>query len=1027
MSIGLALGLHLGRGTGHDAAPAEVATYWWDPAYDSRLLATLTNDEAVPLYDHLVTITIPPGTSVDADSLRVTEVSVSGSTVVPWAEPGRYGTNKVNRHFTAPASTDGATITAKLLGKWAAGETRYLRCYWDSTSAIAPLGSDAAILRLAGPRWTVAMTAGTAGDLYRLVVNGVNCDYTMQSGDTATIIAAALVVQINALANVAATASSGTVTFILRTDLAAIDLTLANTGSTQPTKVVIGTRPNFWTVQRVGPDTEVLSYNPAMGVPYGTGTSPAVRVGFGWNNSHLAQTMSYKVNGDGTTYDANTASVSGATQTKHGAHITGALTYDTRAGDVDWLCTYACDWENKIVTGRKSDDTGPDTLNKQAHVFHVTITYTCNRAYTPATTGTTLLTLMFQSTGFGGDVTIANGNKHANWSAPLATGTITDYATTGLAPAASLDTIIGANTGQHAMGMLVTAVAFAGFGSQSPGLAWTSDASAYAYLGITGLSTGSTIPQGATITASFILIDAATNNPTTTGDGLLADEMVTLMQGIAASPTATGSVQSPDASTLRQTLELAADHAVEGAQWFIDHALAFTGRADNYAFSVDPDAPSTVTYGDDNDSNYGVGHMLHGLCLRYRRTQDAALIPLIEAYVQMLLTAESELVSLYGSWWSGATSYWFWPGPNAETTTYLNDQGFSPGADIDSTDGGPTGSQTYEVGQIRRATSIDQLHMQAHGLYAYCYILRNESAITANTTLYANACAYVGRMATFETAHFNAANRKLHNLDDLINGGGTPSHALSVSVADTYQGAFWPSWQITNTTPFTPDASANSTLDNTMSWVYSPDVTADTIANHIRGRTHDFVGIDWSRHDMVTDPAVATRGIVGTYPPGWMAKGLVSTVRDFYESPRTTAGNGVYPNDLHYLKIASGSNADVMYGRAAQRLICMVIGEWLKPGMTVDVEMSGATVVRSITMRDAIDDTARTLANYLLHPSTKTSRRTAAGYLPYGLGGDWDPKRIDSVLSGYWMMAVEVWLLLDSGADVADYYRKAAV
>lgn len=1024
LAIGGSVTLPALDGTIYRFAPTQV-NYWWDTDYDSRLLAIAENDSGFNLQDHVITIPIPAGTTVDSDSLRVLEVSALGSVLMPWTESGRYGTNKVNRHFTLPASTDGTNIYAKLLGKWDDAETRYLNAYWDSGASIAALNDNHESLYCFGPQWTVVITAGAATDLYRIVILGNNYDYTMQGGDTATVIAAALVVAINAGGIVTATSSTGTITLGLHSALANADFTPANTGSTQPSKVVVGTRPLFWVVQRVGPDTEALSYNPTLGVPYGVGTSPAVRACFGWNNSHIVQTMQYKVNGDATTYDANVGVVSAATLEKWGAHIAGSLTFDTRSADVDWLCTYVCDWENKVVLGRKSDDTAADTLNKQVNVFRVTMTYTCNRAYTPATNSHTLLTLMFQNTGFGGDSTIAAGNQHANWSAPIATGARTDYSTTGLDPATSLDTIIGAMTSQHAMAIVVNDVTFSDFGSQTPGLDWSSDASAYAYLAITNLSNGATIPQGASIVVDFIFADGSTNNPTTTGDGLLWDELIELMQGLSAEPSISTAVQTYSASSLRRTMELASGYAVEGCQWFIDNALTYVGRADNYGYSVQPGVPSSVKYADDNDSLYGSAHMLHGLCLRYRRTHDAALIPLIEAHVQQHLTAESEAVALYGSWWQGAAPYWFWPGPNPELTTYLNDSGI-PGQ-TDPTDGGPIGSQTYAVGQIRRSTSVDQLHMLGHGMYAYTYILKDEAAITANTTLSANAKAFVTRMKTFEAAHISAGGRGLHNLDDLVNGAG-PSHNLSITVADTYVGDEMYKWQTNNTSPWTPEGQANSTLDAAMAYIYSPDVTADSIANFIRGRAQDFLAIDWSRHDMVQGAAVATRGVVGKYPKGWTAKATVSTVKGYYEASRATVGNDAYPTEKHFYKIeTTGSNADVMYSRGAQRLVCMVLGEWFKPGMSVNLEMDGSTPVRSITLREAIDDTARTLANYAINPETKTTRNTAAGYLAYGFQGDWDPLRTDATLSAYWLMAAELWLLLDSGADVSEFYRKAAV
>jgi hypothetical protein len=84
----------------------------------------------------------------------------------------------------------------------------------------------------------------------------------------------------------------------------------------------------------------------------------------------------------------------------------------------------------------------------------------------------------------------------------------------------------------------------------------------------------------------------------------------------------------------------------------------------------------------------------------------------------------------------------------------------------------------------------------------------------------------------------------------------------------------------------------------------------------------------------------------------------------------------------------------------------------------VPVEMSGgSTVVRSVDLRAYIDALAGTMALYGTEETTNARRHSALGFL-----GGAAPKLVDSSMTGHWMLASELWHLVNSGANYLDYY-----
>jgi hypothetical protein len=91
--------------------------------------------------------------------------------------------------------------------------------------------------------------------------------------------------------------------------------------------------------------------------------------------------------------------------------------------------------------------------------------------------------------------------------------------------------------------------------------------------------------------------------------------------------------------------------------------------------------------------------------------------------------------------------------------------------------------------------------------------------------------------------------------------------------------------------------------------------------------------------------------------------------------------------------------------------------------------MNGSTVLRSVPITTALDAWMQTTALYATEPTTKGQRFTTAGY--FGKSSTYDPQVIDSAFTGYWMMALELWFLVQhriaGNVTPAEYYRFAGV
>jgi hypothetical protein len=1023
-----------------DRESHEPAGYWRDTRWDRRAAVAAVNTTGLTLHDYLVTVAAPAG--ADAASLRAVEVVAPDGAGSDNAFDRRYlptSATTVNRLPLVPVALVGGQVVIKALGRWAAGETRRWAVYWQATPTASAL--DYHHLGPIANTWVATALAGTAGDTYTLVAGGQTYTYTMLGGDTATTIATGLRALVNAGSVATAGGSAGTIN-VSRVNLASLTFIVANTGTTVPANLAV-VPPQYWQVGRTGPDTDAFApATYAMGLPY-SGTAAGATLGhpaFGRSLNQALRTMQYRVNGDGTAYGTTSSTIDTLVVDGPQIRATGTLTFSTRAGGVDWTGTWAATYAQKMVAADKNDGSAPLSVYKLVDVMRIQITYVCARQYAPNTVLASVTTAtnfeVFASanldTSFAGNTTTPVGEQVPNFTAPVATGVITSYAASANLSALPITgTIVGSAGNTVAMGVLVNSLTLSGF-TASPVPIWASQGNAYGLLQFVGTASTTPIPVGATIAVDCWFVSSKKVGLTTLGDNLMPSELVALLRGLAASPTvAVARAESLAVSgILARTLALEADRARASANWFRANSLAHTGVANNGGWRYHT-VTGAVRPCDDDDAMYGLKHLLAGLCLRYLRTHDATLLPEIEAEVQAHLDIEAACVAQYGSWWSGTSPYWYWPTTDSSLGGYPVEGGFA--GDAAQTDpnfnGGVPGLITYTTpGQVSRRVSSDQLNITMMGLgWHYLYLLRNEPAIVANTTLRANALAYLDRLATFEAAHVSAsvcAGRNLHNR--LIGQTPTGNTGLTDSnVTNPYRGVTFAAWQDSNATNQQAAPDANTATINFFRSVYSPDGTNAATLRWLRGRAMEVVGGDFGLHDVVAPTSVS--GAIGPYPIGWQSQ-VNANIKQMYASPRTVASDNGYATDLHYLQVTDLVGTDHLAGRAAQRLVPIALLALLDPTYRVPVEMSGATVLRDILVTDYLDALLRTCAAYLPDPSGH-SKQFVAGY--QGKSSGFDPQWVDNGPNGMWAMAIELWYLVQARSrgelSPADYYRFAGV
>jgi len=214
--------------------------------------------------------------------------------------------------------------------------------------------------------------------------------------------------------------------------------------------------------------------------------------------------------------------------------------------------------------------------------------------------------------------------------------------------------------------------------------------------------------------------------------------------------------------------------------------------------------------------------------------------------------------------------------------------------------------------------------------------------------------------------------------------------------------------------------SSNITVDIFFGTVFAPNSTVAGVTNMLRGRAMDMLASDLGLHDV--DWNTTAPGSPLSYPAGWAIRAQAGD-KNRYASPRTIPSNNGFSSDLHYIYIVNGGARDGLTGRAPQRLIVLCLLALIDPTYQIPLELApdGVTVLRSMSVREAVDAWAATLNAYLPEPNiTNGIRFMAPMYL--GTTGSHRTDVVDSAFTGYWMMAAELWHLVNSGADYTDYY-----
>lgn len=416
-----------------------------------------------------------------------------------------------------------------------------------------------------------------------------------------------------------------------------------------------------------------------------------------------------------------------------------------------------------------------------------------------------------------------------------------------------------------------------------------------------------------------------------------------------------------------------------------------------------------------SDGSMGVGAMLFGLSLTYLRTQDTDILTLVDRHVQHLLDLERASIAAYGSAASGTPSYWFWPGNAPFTEDY----------------GANAGLITYQPGDPRKWTSVDQIRFVLLGLYGILVLLKPHRA---NLATYDSLLAYLRRLVVFEESTDASIVGVLRegissnevcasNLLHLATNGaeGTQlNNGITATLSNTYAGApssienpyvgtQYEAWQVNNTDGQTIGTWENATLMTLTRGILSPDTTPDGVVNLLRGAANDMMVSEASLHTVTTsNPAW---GSLGSYPFGTHFFCLDAGVK-----LRWNATEG------HYMEIIDGRRDDTP-GRAWQRGWVMALTALYDPTYAVQITES-----LTVPVMDALEATLQVCAERLVH---------LTGMVPFSVknyqnGNTLNASSRDGMLqiqtpdTAYALCAIETYLLAKSGANPADYFQVPA-
>lgn len=652
---------------------------WLDSTRERRVRFSLTNSSGVDVHDHLATYTLP--VTPDGPSIQVVAKTAAGS--VDRDFDWRYGplnAGDVNHLLFMPAKVSGTALTVKTLGRWANNEVRLFEAYWSGVNGQTNPGYSH--LGFVAFPWVVTILAGSTGDLYKITVNGTLYTYTQAVADTATLIAVGLKNLINAGSQATATNTAGVLSVFSAAPSSpayTVSTWLVNTGSTTVGNVAC-VAPAFFGVGRVGPDTVQYpipslanSYLFGVGVGVSTATSAGGYICNGRSSINtLIRHMRYSVNGDAGNYFGVAAVITSVTLDGPTVTITGTMsTTATGSHPNFWTGTFTYTYQHKILSGIKSDNTNPNNVDKYVDILRCQIVWTCGTTYAPTTAGGVgtnvssnhiIVALADSTNTFAGNVTelgpAGSNNMLANYYALAGAGPTSYAASADLHTIPVVGTVMGGHGNTHSFALIINSLAFGG-GYPGPATPqWFANANPFPQVNVLGLINTTNIPAGATVTLDYTMASSFTSNATTVGDNLLPSEIVTLLQNYAYAPaSALVANETYSANTQVQTALSTSTRLVAGCKWKQNNCFALLGQNNNYAWGYNPKT-GAFEMADDGDGTTGESFMLAGLILRYKRTGDTTLLPLIRNQVKWYLDLEKDAVNWYGSWWKGSAPYW---------------------------------------------------------------------------------------------------------------------------------------------------------------------------------------------------------------------------------------------------------------------------------------------------------------------------------------------------------------------------------
>lgn len=982
-------------------APRTSPVFWLETRYPNRFIVTATNNTGLDLEDGSVQVSIPSGASFTAYTVRVVDITSFGAYI---SHGWRYQTQEAPNNFVfVPVTVQSGTLTIKALGKWKANERRYWGVYWSGSSPLSAITYKH--LNVIAQNYTAAVTLGSVGDVYSLNLNGTVYSYTTVSGDTALTIATNLANTVNAgtLAN-ASSGGTSTITFSAKQPQNPFSAT--STG-TVPGNLII-TKPPGYVVERVGPSTDIQPYNYLSDVYLPNGPI------FPWNNvgiyssSNHYQFMLPTYYVGATRYGFTSATQSSVSLQDNQVVVQGNLGDPTSR----LTGTYTATYKHHFPSVLASDGSGTWTIY-HAPTVKWTMTINVANSFTSGNSEFVIFRLWdFNENGAspsgygygtipyfyqvpGGSITNA-GQGVGNATIPLQSGVTLGCCGPNYIQAFKIDSVSVQNfSGVSARGLVVN--------SDSYGFS----------IAFEDMSTTTPIPNNASVTLSVTVMFHFKNAAASATNMQPVDATRVLQSAYPVIGTA-GSVETVPSDSVTSDIRNLMTMSFTGARWFQTNASSYGGVSWNAAYQYDLQALKQAPC-DDDDSSYGQGHLLHALVLRYLRTQDANLIPVIEYIVQYFIKLNQLLETRYGSVVYGMISYWVWPGPGP--VTYYNPD--------------TNKSTIYNVGDPNNWSSLEQMHMSAQGLWAYVNFLSNQPiGLFPNMQ---NAITLLGKMQQFEESQSPAVIGQYR--PDIPSNAYVIGNALYMATAGKYgaqryngatatvantasgmpwstitSGQYYTQWIQQNATNITLNTSANTMLIGFLQALWAPDTTNAGILQFLHTWAVESIVEDFYYHQAQTDSSTATWGnFLNDYPVGWASR--TNFMTGMYNAANTPT---------HYILLNNGGARDALYGRVSQMCVFLALLALFDPSYNIPIDGNN-----TVNVINYLNDRLHLMSVYMTEPTTGAQRRGCARY--FGTSSAQPDMAVDATYHGYYMLACELWYLvqerLAGRLNPATYYR----